>query len=498
MKGIKKILAVMVALVMTLGLTATGVNAQTVGTAADGKGSITIKNAAKGETYGVVKLFDATVSATGDIAYTGDIPDSLKSYFTKDIAGNIKVTEGVDEDDLIAAVQAWAATQTVTETESDGTALTFAGLDYGYYAVKSSQGTVITITSTNPDANVYDKNSKTITVEKTVDKESYSIGDTITYTASFDTVNWFGSGDEAKQVINYEIQDTLPEFLSNVTVTGITVGGTPIATQQFANKAISIPWATEDSGSNPKTYTNLYNNGAKLVITYTAVLTDKVNINTNNINTVSIHPTTWNGTTEEHPWEETWQDDAEIKTHAAALKKTDGTNPLAGAQFTIRGLSVTKTADGVYTVVSYDPTSTTESAVLDTDSNGKLYIIGLASNASLTVTEYKAPDGYNKLTAPVTVPVQSSITTKIIKKSGYIKYDTKGNVIEYSETEKTDYTNETVNLNTLDATAFEVENVAGTVLPSTGGIGTTIFYAIGSVLVVGAGILLISKKRMFN
>ena len=51
---------------------------------------------------------------------------------------------------------------------------------------------------------------------------------------------------------------------------------------------------------------------------------------------------------------------------------------------------------------------------------------------------------------------------------------------------------------TKDATAaaeITVENEAGSILPSTGGIGTTIFYAIGAILVIGAGIVLVSRRR---
>ena len=61
MKNFKKMMALALAMVMVLAMGVT-VFAQTVGTAADGKGSITIENAAKGETYGVVKLFDATLT----------------------------------------------------------------------------------------------------------------------------------------------------------------------------------------------------------------------------------------------------------------------------------------------------------------------------------------------------------------------------------------------------------------------------------------------------
>ena len=464
--------------------------AQTEGTASAGTGSITINNAAKGETYSVVKLFDATVGSEGAISYTGNIPESLKEYFTKDSAGNISRAAGKTDDDIIAAVQAWAKDQTATSTaESDGSALTFAGLAYGYYAIKSSQGATITIDSTNPDAEVYDKNSKTITVKKTVDKESYSIGDTITYTASFDTVNWLGEAPNSKIVTKYVISDTLPEFLSDVKVTGITVDGTAIATQQFdSEKKITIPWVT---GTAPD-YTSLYKNGAKLVITYTAKLTSVTNINTADTNTVTIQPYVYDTT--EKPWEEKWQDDSEIKTYAAALKKTDGTNPLPGAQFTIKGLTVSGSA-GEYTVVSYNPADNApESTVLDTDANGKLYILGLASDVKLTVTEYKAPDGYNKLTQPVEV-IPQLLTTKIYKASGSIKYDAKGNVIESSATATT---TETVskNLTDLDASAVEVVNNKGTELPSTGGMGTTWLYIIGVILLAGAGILLVTRRRM--
>ena len=492
----KKILALVVAVLLIVASMSVAF-AQTVGTASDGTGSITIKNASKGEKYGVVKLFDATVDGKDAISYTGTIPEELSAFFTKDSAGVITKTEGVEDSALLAAVQAWAAKQTATETESDGTALTFAGLPYGYYAVKSSQGTVITIDSTNPNADVYDKNSKTITVKKEVNKESFSIGDPITYTGTFDTVNYLGEGENAKQVINYEIQDTLPEYLSDVTVTSITVGGEAITTQQFVDKKISIPWATEDAGSNPKTYTNLYKNGAKLIITYTAKLTSVTNINTADTNTISIHPTTWNGTTEEKPWDDKWQDDAVIKTYAVALKKIDKETQeaLKGAQFTVKGLTVTGDA-GEYTVTAYNSADdAAESATLDTDDNGMLYIVGLAADVELTVTEVKAPDGYNKLTAPITGVKPQLMTEAIYKTAGEIHYDAKGNVVSQSSSATR---TETVqkNLTDLDANAVKIENNKGTELPSTGGMGTTIFYVVGAILVIGAGVVLIARRRM--
>ena len=66
--------------------------------------------------------------------------------------------------------------------------------------------------------------------------------------------------------------------------------------------------------------------------------------------------------------------------------------------------------------------------------------------------------------------------------------------IANTETDKTTRVN--VDIETIAATAVVVVNKAGTELPSTGGMGTTIFYVLGAVLVVGAGVLLVTKKRM--
>ena len=490
----KKMMALVIAMVMVLAMGVT-VFAQTVGTDAEGKGSITVRNAAKGETYKVVKLFDATLTEDGTgINYSGTIPDALKDYFVKDSIGNITKKSGVENSALIAAVQDWAKEQSGTSVVSDGSVLTFEGLDYGYYAVTSTQGAVVSVDSTMPDVIINDKNTKTPSAEKTVDDTSYSIGDTITYTATFDTANWLGEGDSSKQVLEYVIEDTLPEYLSNVNVTGITVGGTAITTQQFTNKKITLEWATEDAGSDPKTYTSKYSNGAKIVITYTAKLTSTVNVNAANKNTVKITPNVWNPDTKtKEPWNESWDDDAEVTTYAAALKKTDGSAVLDGAEFTIAGLTVTKDADGVYTVVSYDSESTTPSATLTTK-DGMLYIIGLKEGTSLSVTETKAPEGYNKLETPITLTPQV-LSKEVYKASGTRYYDADGNLVAEESSSESNKPVEK-NLTELDANAVEVVNNKGTELPSTGGFGTTIFYVIGAILVLGAGVLLVTRRRM--
>ena len=98
---------------------------------------ITINNPAKGETYKVFQLFDATVSSTGEISYqcTGAIPTALSAFFTKDASNNVipdnsilekdpttgKVTGSKMTDELKAALETWANSATVTaQAVSDG------------------------------------------------------------------------------------------------------------------------------------------------------------------------------------------------------------------------------------------------------------------------------------------------------------------------------------------------------------------------------------------
>ena len=145
MKHARKLASLLLALVMVFAL-ATTAFAQNV-TVAKGEGSITISNAAKGETYAIYKLFDATVSADKtSIAYTGEIPESLNTYFTADKNGYISATpEAKDGENMSAglktALQVWVAGATKTaDATSDGSALNFQGLEYGYYVVTTTQG----------------------------------------------------------------------------------------------------------------------------------------------------------------------------------------------------------------------------------------------------------------------------------------------------------------------------------------------------------------------
>ena len=100
---------------------------------------------------------------------------------------------------------------------------------------------------------------------------------------------------------------------------------------------------------------------------------------------------------------------------------------------------------------------------------------GLGAGTYL-LTEEVAPNGYNKLTNPITIVIAANPTLNgpnwTVTKDGTALTAPTG------------------------IYALEVENNMGATLPGTGGIGTTIFYIVGGALILGALILLITKKRM--
>ena len=499
MKHARKLTSLLLALAMVFALAVTVAADGTTGTT--GTGSITISNAAKGETYTIYKLFDATVSEDGkSIAYTGTVPDSLNTYFTADKNGYISATPAAKDGEnmsegLKAALKAWTADATATATaESDGSALNFKGLKYGYYVVTTTQGNqVISVDSTMPNAIIVDKNSSTPEgLRKTASSNDVSIGDEVTYTVRFETSNYFGAGKEAKKIVSYTIEDTLPEFLSNVTVTSIIVDNDGDSTTtkdqadvtaQFVDKKIIIDWYDE---ANSKF---LHDNGATVTITYTAKVTEKAHIDGNgNTNKVTVTWTTEGG---EPPVPGKLETKETIFTYAIALKKVDNKGKaLPGAVFEFPFyVQLTPDANGAYI---YAGTTEAEGLTnqITTPASGVIVVKGVKSG-SYKITEVTAPAGYNKLTAPVTVEaVQTGETST--HTTTYLDKD--GNVVD--KTAKV--TEVKVDIDTIAATAVVVVNKAGTELPSTGGMGTTIFYILGSILVVAAVVLLVTKKRMSN
>ena len=466
MKHAKKIFALALALVMVMAL---GVAAF----AADAP-SITIENSAKGETYKVYKLFDATVADDGTIAYyTENFPAELEEFGFEwnESTHYITAAPATISDELVAVLKTLATdANKVAEATGTGAALKIDLDDYGYYVVTSSQGggAAISVDATNPTASMYDKNVTEPSMGggtegvsgKAVDKDNISIGDTVTYTITFTTSNYAGAGEDAKLIRAYFVTDTLPSFLDRdtVTVTSITVNGeepNEFKGLQFSARGVlTLPWV-DTNGTEEYTADDFsrFENGATVVITYTATVSTEAAIVEDNTNTATVTYKTSNG----DDMVTVGTGEATIHTYALAIQKVDGEgNHLPGATFSIAGVSAEKNEDGSYTVTS---TNADEATVMECNEDGYLVVYGLAAADDYELTEEKAPDGYNKLAEAETVKV-----TRIASLD--------------------------------DLVEIEIENQAGALLPSTGGIGTTIFYVVGGVLVAAAVVLLITKKRM--
>ena len=169
-----------------------------------------------------------------------------------------------------------------------------------------------------------------------------------------------------------EISDApAADSLTNITVKAITVDGTPIETQQFADGKLTINWAKEGKAGD-----SLYKNGAKLVITYTGVVADTAAIDgAGNKNTVTVKPILDDGTS---PDPSQYTDDETFFTYAIAIKKVDQKGrPLAGAKFQLPFyVKSTATDDGAYI---YAGTTAGDGLVneLTTPADGVIIVKGL-------------------------------------------------------------------------------------------------------------------------
>jgi LPXTG-motif cell wall-anchored protein len=536
----KKIIALVLALALVLASCAVAFADTTVHT-----GKITISNAAKGIHYDIYKLFDATVGANGEIAYTGTIPTGLATYFeaVPKTVNNVQETANTrvgDTDQLtpeaVSALKTWTSTATKADPEGkngNGGAVEFTNLTYGYYVITSNQGDgkITVVTLSGDEASIVDKNTTEPDIQKKVkdangnwvEVTDANIGEYKEFKLDITTANWHQplnaagepEGDQ-KQIKEYVIGEdfgTNKFELKDYSNTDISVQigtiseGTFTAIDNITGKKsfpITIPWVDADGKSK-------YNNGVIIRIIYEAKLKDDAlidvydettethtrnedldgNVNTADLDWKYTDDTPHYGDGHDHD-----KDTATVDTYAVALKKfnKDG-GSLAGAIFQFPFyVKETPASDGSY-IYAGENEGTGLTNQITTPENGQITIKGVKAGTYSDIEEIKAPDGYNKTSDKFSVTAVKISTTEWVKETSTSwKIDADGKVYDYKETvenyKETTYTN-----NSIAATAIPVINLTGTVLPSTGGIGTTIFYILGGLLVVGAAVILVARRK---
>ena len=457
MKTVARIASLLLALVMVFGLSVTAFAA--------GPGTITVDNPLEGQTYTAYKIFDVTYdedkstyaySIAGDSEwyavvspYDGITLTKAASENTYAVTKNDSFSAAAFANVLKAAVEGKTG---ITLKLADGKA-TATGLDLGYYFVTSTSGALCNLTTTNPDATIHDKND--VPFDKVDDKTSVEVGETVSYTITGKVPDYTGF-----TTYTYLITDTMSEGLTFQKDAKVTVGGTDVTS------ACTI---TYDVDSNANKFTVSipvmnYTIGAEIKVTYTAVTNDNaVTVISKNSATLTYS----NNPTDSESKTTTPKDEETVYSAKLVIDKCQKDNEskkLANAKF------VLKNADGKY----YKYTAATESAAakvewvknqtdatkVTTDTNGAAAFNGL-KDGTYYLVETAAPAGYNLLATEVEVVINGADATEA----------------------------------SLTATA-KVVNSTGTTIPETGGIGTTIFYVAGGLLVLGAVILLITKKRM--
>lgn len=460
----KKLIALLIACILTVALGVTAFAAEST------TGTITI-NPPTGLTdtaeteYKIYKVFDASGNGEAISYRLMSGKTTAPAGFTVDGAGNVSYAGGKEATSLtqddINAIAAYVEgdTPVATLTAKGSEPVTSENLPNGYYFITTTTGSLVTINSTNPNAEVKDKNSipvlnKAITgvgtgsYDEDGKKALAEVGSIVNYEVTI-TV-----GKGAKGYIFHDKMDAGLSYNNNATVTGEGVTADKYTVKETPDEGDTITITFADG----------IKEGTAIKIAYTATVTSDALQDNPAKNTATISY----GNNHEYT---TVPEKTEVYNAKFTVSKTDQDNkPLAGAGFVIKNAAgkfykITKTTQGE------DDAVVTTSAVTWVDdikdateymSNDKGEVApftGLA-DGTYTLSEKTTPAGYNSVADST--------------------FEIKGN----------DYSAENLKQ------AKTIINQSGAVLPSTGGMGTTIFYLFGSLLVLGAAVLMVTRRRV--
>ena len=524
----KKVFAAAAAIATVFGLAATTV--ATANAADDATLTVSTTDAKfAGKTVNAYKMFSATVSGDGKaVSYT--LTDEWKPFFEDSTASGLTGATDTDVNDkandyvskltgdaLVAfATKAsnWAQTKangitagvtaSVSTDATDGKyTATFTGLNYGYYVVavpgatlanaSGQYATLVSVDSTNVTANI---KGDLPTVDKKVqvggtgkDATDAKIGDTLTFTLTSTIPDM-----SAYDTYTFNFKDTLSKGLTFERVTSVTVDGVAAPLTVGTDYTVTTPTASDNTltvAMNDFKNKQQANAGKKITVTYTATLNENAVVggagNTNSAKIQYSNDPSTNGTGESEPSK------VRVFTYGFTVDKYTGKNyddtatRLAGAEFTLAhkggtAISFVKVADSatqnaVYRVAKADEAGAT--TTITTPANGKVDFRGL-ENGEYTLTETKAPAGYNKLASAIGVKVDGQNNgTDTTHATVVIKYDNNNGSV-YDQTASNG--------------VIPVQNKPGVVLPGTGGMGTIAFTVIG-VLVIALGVAWTLKRK---
>ena len=458
MKNIKKLFGLLFAFVFAL-----------VQVNAEGNGSITINKAVVGETYSIYRILDLETYDKDAKHYIYRANANFEEFITRDEGKNYLVAQnsngtgatyyvwktGADVVEFSKAALAWAKANNVTPVDSKkatSTTVKFDNLPLGYYLVDTTTGSLLNLTTTSPDAVINEKNTVEPKVDKNVKEDSTAaygktndatIGDTIDFKATITT----GAG-----YTKYVLRDTMSAGLTfNANSVKVKAGDTTVDASNYTvtpNKD-GYTFVVEFKDS----YIVTLPKNTKIEVYYTATLNENAVVEGNgNPNELDLAYGENNTTDKVKTTTYTYKfniikKDGETKTklEGATFKLFDKNNNI---------IYVELIENNVYRV------TTEENDVLI--NAGEATIEGLDAD-TYYLEEVTAPTGYNKLTSKVEV---------IISKVG--------------------------SNNTFSRFTAEVLNYTGSKLPETGGMGTTLFLTFGSILVIGFGLLLVTKLRVYK